>query len=127
MDIAYRVSQMSYCKRLQVGAIAVKNGRIISMGWNGRVAGAPNDCEDENGYTFDSVLHAESNLLAKLAQSTESSVGAEVYVTHSPCIHCAKIIAQTGIIKVYYVTLYRCSKGIEHLQACGVEVQQVSI
>ena len=125
MNIAYEVAKMSYCKRLKVGAIAVKNGRIISMGWNGQPSGFCNECEDENNITYPTVLHAESNLLGKLAQSTDSSTGSEIYVTHSPCLDCAKIITQTGIIKVYYNVLYRSSDGIEHLIACGIPVEKL--
>ena len=124
MNIAYEVAKMSYCHKLHVGAIAVKDDIIISMGWNGQPTTFMNTCEDDDGKTFDSVLHAESNLLAKLARSNESSSGATIYITHSPCIHCAKIIAQTGVSNVFYSEEYRNDAGLKHLYMCGVEVQQ---
>lgn len=128
MDIAYRVSEMSHCVRKKVGAIAVKDGRIISMGWNGTPAGWDNCCEDatEDGLvTKDAVLHAESNLLMKLAQSHESAEGCDIYITCAPCIHCAKLLYQAGMKTVYFDEIYRTTCGIDFLNECDVEVHHI--
>lgn len=125
MDIAYRVASMSYCQRKQVGAIAVKDGRIISMGWNGQPAGFDNVCEDDNNTTLSTVLHAEFNLLTKLTRCTESSNDAIMYVTCSPCLNCSKMIAASGIKKVYYNEDYRSNEGIEYLIRLGIEVEKI--
>ena len=134
MDIAKRVSEMSYAKRLKVGSILVKEGNIISFGWNGMPAGWDNDCEDEVWNVHDGscelktrpeVLHAEQNLLMKISKSTNSSEGATMYVTCAPCIDCAKLIHQSGISKVVYGHTYRNNDGINLLQKCGVEIQQI--
>lgn len=122
MDVAIRTAQMSHCTRRRVGAILVKNDRIISMGWNGMPSGMCNTCEDDNGQTKDEVLHAEANLIAKLARSTESGEGSDLYVTCAPCIHCAKLIMQIGISRVFYKEKYRSESGISFLQSCNVAV-----
>lgn len=130
MDTAERFGALSTAKRLQVGAIVVKDNRIISIGYNGMPAGWTNVCEwtvdDGMGYdtgkTKPEVIHAEANCIAKLAGSNESGRGAEMYITHSPCIECAKQIYSSGISKVYYKNEYRSTQGIEFLQKCGVEV-----
>lgn len=133
MDMAKRVGEMSYAKRRQVGCIIEKDGRIISMGWNGMPAGWDNECEDlviwKDGkqlstailVTKDEVLHAESNAIAKLAKSNESGQGATLYVTCAPCIHCAKLIYQSGISKVIFLEEYHDDKGIIFLQKSKVE------
>ena len=121
MDTAKRFAQLSTAKRLKVGAIVVKDDRIISLGYNGTPSGWDNVCEHE-GKTKPEVLHAEANALTKLAKSTESGEGATLFVTHSPCIDCAKLIAQSGICEVYYDQVYRCDDGLEFLQKCGISV-----
>jgi dCMP deaminase len=153
-DIAKRVSELSYAVRLKVGAIIVKDDRIISIGYNGMPSGWDNGCEYTefmpindptakfqdypftgnfwiNGHSVErryrlktkpEVLHAESNALAKLAKSNESGDGADLFITHSPCIDCAKLIYQSGIRRVYFGTHYRDDAGIKFLEKSGVEV-----
>lgn len=125
MDTAERFGALSTAKRLQVGAIVVKDNRIISIGYNGMPSGWNNECEDENFKTKPEVLHAEENAIAKLASSHESGKGAEVYITHSPCMNCAKLIYASGIAKVYYKHKYRSEDGIHFLEKCGLEVKQL--
>lgn len=125
MDTAERFGALSTAKRLQVGAIVVKDNRIISIGYNGTPSGWDNCCEDENNKTKPEVLHAEANAIAKLAGSNESGRGATMYVTHAPCIECAKQIYSTGIHKVYYKNEYRSTDGIEFLMKSRVEVEQI--
>lgn len=120
-DLAARVGQESYCKRLQVGAVIVKDGNIISFGYNGTPSGMPNKCE-ENDVTFSYVLHAESNAITKACKSTISTDGASLFVTHSCCLECAKLIIQSGIKKVYYKHEYRDLSGINLLRNCNIEV-----
>jgi len=166
IDIARRVAELSYARRLKVGAIVVKDDRIISMGYNGMPAGWDNNCEykeymdgDAGGWldpdeieehwpyeeqveivdtdegtsrftrryrlkTRSEVLHAESNAIAKLAKSNDSGDGADLFVTHSPCIQCAKLIYQSGIRRVFYSENYRDDAGIKFLKQSGVEVIQ---
>lgn len=161
MDFAQRVAKMSHARRLQVGAIVVKEDRVISMGYNGMPAGWENDCEtkqymdqDAGGWlspteiklqwphveyegefndqkrnyalkTKPEVLHAESNAIAKLARSNESGLGASIFITHSPCIECAKLIYQSGINSVYYAEDYRDNAGIQFLERSGIKVKQL--
>jgi len=163
MDIARRVAEMSYARRLHVGAVVVKDGRIISMGWNGMPAGWDNNCEnvewmdrgaggwldpeeikekwpfegiymDKNGEEYISryrlktkpeVLHAESNAIAKLAKSNDSGSGADLFVTHAPCIECAKLIHQSGISRVFYSENYRDDSGVRFLENSGVEISKL--
>lgn len=120
MEIAETVSKMSYAKRLQVGAIVVKDNRIISIGYNGQPAGWDNNCEDENNKTKPEVIHAEANSIMKLASSNESGKGAVMFLTHAPCIDCAKLIYGSGIIQVYYKHKYRDQSGVEFLKKCNV-------
>lgn len=115
----------SYCKRRQVGALIVKDRMIISDGYNGTPSGFENVCEDENGVTKPYVLHAEANAITKVAKSGNSSEGATLYVTASPCVECAKLIIQAGIRRVVYKDSYRLNDGIELLQRAGIEVEQV--
>jgi dCMP deaminase len=130
MDVAERFAQLSSAVRLQVGAIVVKDDRIISIGYNGMPAGWDNCCEDElhqpvgrvNLVTKPEVLHAESNAIAKLARSPESGEGATIFVTHAPCMDCAKLIYQSGVATVYYKNDYRSTQGVEFLLRSGVEV-----
>jgi len=161
MDVAERFAELSSARRLHVGAIVVKDDRIISIGYNGMPAGWDNNCEnvewcsaggwlsaeeivegwpyegtylDADGNTMQGryrlktkpeVLHAETNAIAKLAKSTESGDGAVLFVTHSPCLDCAKLIFQSGIRGVFYRDNYRSTDGIEFLERSGIEVKQV--
>jgi dCMP deaminase len=151
MDVAERFAQLSSATRLQVGAIVVKDDRIISIGYNGMPSGWDNCCEhkeydlsrDINGNYFPDphnhfphtddlgryalktkpeVLHAESNAIAKLAKSSESGQGAVIFITHAPCIDCAKLIYQSGIGKVYYKNDYRSTQGIDFLKTSKIEI-----
>lgn len=159
MDWALRSAQLSHAKRLQVGAVIVKDDTVISYGYNGMPAGWDNNCEDKEFMSSDAggwlnpdeikeqwpfeeeehgpyyeyarryrlktkpeVLHAESNAIAKLAKSSNSGLGADLFVTHSPCIECAKLIFQSGIRRVYFGAHYRDDAGIKFLEKSGVEV-----
>ncbi|HHU00525.1 MAG: dCMP deaminase family protein [Bacteroidota bacterium] len=115
-------AQNSYCKRRQVGALLVKDKMIISDGYNGTPSGFENECEDENNITKPYVLHAEANAITKVARSNNSSEGATLYVTSSPCIECAKLIIQAGIVRVVYSDDYRVDDGIRLLKRAGIEV-----
>lgn len=123
MRMAAIWAENSYCKRRKVGALIVKNKMIISDGYNGTPAGFENVCEDENNVTKPYVLHAEANAITKVARSSNSSEGATLYVTASPCIECAKLIIQSGITRVVYGEHYRLMDGIELLQRAGVQVE----
>ena len=118
-------SENSYCKRRQVGALIVKDKRIISDGYNGTPSGFENVCEDENGVTKPYVLHAEANAITKVAKSGNSSEGATLYVTASPCVECAKLIIQAGIRRVVYTDAYRLTDGVDLLRRAGIEIEQV--
>lgn len=120
-------AENSYCSRRQVGALVVKNKMIISDGYNGTPAGFDNICEDETGLTFPYVLHAEANAITKLAGSHNSSKEATLYVTTSPCIECAKLIIQAGIIRVVYLDKYRIEDGVNLLRKAGIEVVNLTI
>lgn len=153
MQVAKTFGDLSHARRLHVGAIVVKDDRIISIGYNGMPAGWDNNCEDkeymnvdaggwlsleeiESGWPLEDadgryrlrtkpeVLHAESNAIAKLAKSNDSGDGADLFVTHSPCIECAKLIYQSGIRRVYFGENYRDDAGIKFLKASGVQVEQ---
>ncbi|MBR1888087.1 MAG: dCMP deaminase family protein [Bacteroidales bacterium] len=117
-------AQNSYCKRRKVGALLVKDRTIISDGYNGTPSGFENICEDENGVTKPYVLHAEANAITKVAKSGNSSEGATLYVTASPCAECAKLIIQSGISRVVYRDAYRLTDGIDLLKRAGIQVQQ---
>lgn len=155
MKTAETFAELSHARRLHVGAIVVKDDRIISIGYNGMPAGWENDCEykdymssdaggwlnpdeieerwqylEEDGtrYTLKTrpeVLHAETNAISKLAKSTESGEGAAMFITHSPCLDCAKLIYQSGINRVYYRNAYRSEDGIEFLKKSGVTVEKL--
>ena len=153
MEVAKTFANLSTATRLQVGAIVVKDDRIISIGYNGMPSGWDNCCEDvvetmednpwhdykmlkENGWDYKNnqyvklkskpeVLHAESNAIAKLAKSPESGDGASIFITHSPCIDCAKLIYQSGITTVYYEENYRSTQGINFLEKSGIKVVKV--
>ena len=115
----------SYCKRRQVGALLVKDRMIISDGYNGTPSGFENICEDENGVTKPSVLHAEANAITKVAKSGNNSKGATLYVTASPCMECAKLIIQSGISRVVYRDEYRLTDGVDLLRKAGIEVEKI--
>ena len=164
MDVAERTSKLSHAIRLQVGAIIVKEDRIISIGYNGMPSGWDNNCEDKEHMSSDAggwldpdeikeqwpfeeeehgpyyeytrryrlktkpeVLHAETNAIAKLAKSNESGVGATLFITHAPCLDCAKLIYQSGIGSVLYRNTYRSDDGINFLNKSGVNVTQYTI
>ena len=115
-------AENSYCQRRQVGALIVKDKMIISDGYNGTPSGFENVCEDEGNVTKPYVLHAEANAITKIARSSNSSEGATLYVTASPCLECSKLIIQAGIKRVVYSEKYRLEDGIELLQRAGIEV-----
>jgi dCMP deaminase len=133
MKTAETFAELSHAQRLHVGAIIVKDDRIISIGYNGMPAGWDNNCEDsvyqQDGTTAlktkPEVLHAETNAIAKLARSTESGLDATMFITHSPCLDCAKLIYQSGINAVYYRDAYRNEDGISFLKKSGISVEQV--
>ena len=116
----------SYCKRRQVGALIVKDHMIISDGYNGTPSGFENDCEDENNQSKPYVLHAEANAITKVAKSNNSSQGATLYITDSPCMDCAKLIIQAGIERVVYGDEYRITDGIKLLEKAGIEIVKIS-
>ncbi|MCM1313642.1 MAG: dCMP deaminase family protein [Bacteroides sp.] len=120
-------AENSYCKRRQVGAIIVKNQMIISDGYNGTPSGFENVCEDENNVTKPYVLHAEANAITKIARSGNSSDGATMYITASPCIECAKLIIQAGIKRVVYSEKYRLEDGIDLIKRAGIEVDYINL
>ena len=122
MRMARIWAENSYCVRRKVGALLVKEKMIISDGFNGTPSGFPNVCEDENNVSFPYVLHAEANALTKVARSNNSSDGATLYVTASPCIECAKLIIQSGIKRVVYGEQYRLTDGLDLLRQAGVQV-----
>jgi|TARA_R110000744_G_scaffold19500_6_gene51478 dCMP deaminase len=135
MDVAARFGELSSAERLKVGCIIVKDDRIISIGYNGTPAGWDNCCEDvkksgNTGYgrklvTKPEVLHAETNAIAKVAKSTESADGAEMYTTHAPCLECSKLIYQSGIKHVLYKEEYRDSDGLTLLKKLGLVITKV--
>ncbi len=131
-DIAYlkmalEWSQLSRCKRKQVGALIVKDKMIISDGYNGTPSGFDNCCEDEEGITKWEVLHAEANAILKVASSSQSCKGATLYITLSPCRECSKLIYQAGIKRMVYNVGYRDTTGLEFLAKAGVELMQLDI
>jgi len=133
MDVAERFAKLSSARRLHVGAIVVKDDRIISIGYNGMPSGWDNNCEIEitqpigrvDLISKPEVLHAETNAIAKLAKSNESGMGATMFITHAPCLDCAKLIYQSGISSVLYRNSYRDTGGITFLEKSGITVEQV--
>lgn len=137
MKAAETYAQLSTAKRLQVGAIVVKDNRVISIGYNGMPSGWDNNCEDVIIPTLPylgeppvlktkpEVLHAETNAIAKLARSNESGLNATMFITHAPCLDCAKLIYQSGISKIYFRNQYRNTDGIEFLTKSNIEVTQI--
>ena len=124
--MAHDWGMLSHCERKKVGAIIVKNGMIISDGFNGTPTGFDNHCEDEEGYTKWYVLHAEANAILKVAKSTNSCEGATLYLTLSPCKDCAKLIHQSGIKRLVYIKEYKDSSGLKFLKKAGVELTQIN-
>lgn len=124
MKVAETYSQLSSAKRLQVGAIVVKDSRVISIGYNGMPSGWTNECEIDNKTKIE-VIHAEANAIAKLARTHESGLDADMFITHAPCIECAKLIYSAGIKKVFYRHQYRNTDGVEFLNKCNIGVEQV--
>lgn len=129
MEVAKVYAKLSSAKRLQVGCVIVKDNTIIGIGYNGMPSGWDNDCEtlDEQGNfkTKPEVLHAESNAIAKVARSTNSTDGANMFVTHAPCLDCAKLIHQSGIQNIWFGNYYRDKSGIEFLEKCKIGVNYV--
>ena len=150
MDVARRFAELSHARRLHVGAIVVKDDRIISIGYNGMPAGWDNNCEhkiycddgdwseqqlpkDSNIWkkyklvTKDEVIHAEANAILKLAKSNDGGDGSDLFCTHAPCIQCAKLIYGAGIKKVYYRNSYRDTIGLDFLEKCNIELEKVDV
>ena len=127
LKMALEWGELSYCKRRKVGALIVKDNMIISDGYNGTPTGFENICEDDEGYTKWYVLHAEANAIAKVSSSTQSTKGATLYITLSPCKECSKLIFQSGIKRVVYNKKYKDTSGLEFLEKAGVETCFVSI
>ena len=133
MKAASVYAELSSAKRLQVGCVVVKDNTIIGIGYNGMPAGWDNNCENVIQHSDDTVelktkpevLHAETNAIAKIARSTNSTDGADMFITHAPCLDCAKLIHQAGIKKVYFGNHYRDNIGVDFLQQCGVVVTHV--
>jgi dCMP deaminase len=130
-DIAYlkmamEWAKLSYCNRKKVGAIIVKEGMIISDGYNGTPSGFDNCCEDTSGSTLWYVLHAEANAILKVAKSTNNAKNATLYLTHSPCKDCSKLILQSGIIRLVFLDKYKDTSGIEFLQSAGLDIVQIN-
>jgi dCMP deaminase len=134
MDTAERFAQLSSAVRLKVGSVVVQDNRIVSIGYNGTPTGWTNVCEeniyDDNGdvlrnQTKDEVIHAEANAISKLARDGERGNGADLFCTHAPCIHCAKLIYGAGIKKVYYRNTYRDELGLDFLKKCNIDIEKV--
>jgi dCMP deaminase len=127
IEMAFVWARNSYCQRMQVGALIVKDNMIISDGYNGTPSGFENVCEDDNYITKPYVLHAEANAITKVAKSHNSSDGSTLYVTDSPCIECAKLIIQSGIKRVVYSRKYRITDGLDLLERANIKVEQLEI
>ncbi len=126
LKMALEWAKLSYCKRMQVGALIVKDRTIISDGYNGTPSGFENCCEDENNKTKWYVLHAEANAILKISRSTQSCEGATLYLTLSPCKECSKLIFQSGIKRVVYIQDYPDNEGLVFLKDAGVETLKIS-
>ena len=127
LKMAQEWGNLSYCERRKVGALIVKNNRIISDGYNGTPSGFENFCEDDDGYTKWYVLHAEANAITKVASSAQSCDGATLYITLSPCKQCSKLIYQAKIKRLVYAVQYKDTSGIEFLKKAGVVVDHIKI
>ena len=139
MKSAFNYAECSTATRLQVGCVLVKDNRIISIGYNGMPSNWTNECETKEIWkdgkqltqpmlvTKPEVLHAETNAIAKLARCSESGEGSTAFVTHQPCMDCAKLLYQSGITEVYYVHKYRLTDGVDFLEKCGIKVEQLTV
>lgn len=129
MNIAKTVAEQSTATRLKVGAICVheNENQIISIGYNGTPPGWDNVCESGDNKTLDHVIHAEANMLGKICQSSVSAKNSTIFLTHSPCMECSKLMCVAGVKRVIYSTEYRCQKGIEFLRKCGIEVEKFTV
>jgi dCMP deaminase len=125
LRLASSWAKLSYCQRKQVGAIIVKDAIIISDGYNGTPAGFDNCCENEKGETHWYVLHAEANAILKVARSTNNCKDATLYLTHSPCKDCSKLVLQSGIKRLVYQHAYKDDSGLRFLKEAGLEIQQI--
>ncbi|MEN9698949.1 MAG: hypothetical protein RLZZ301_147 [Bacteroidota bacterium] len=125
LRLASSWAELSHCKRKQVGAIIVRDEIIISDGYNGTPKGFDNCCEDENNQTHWYVLHAEANAILKVAKSTNNCKDATLYLTHSPCKDCSKLVLQSGIKRLVFIEAYKDTSGIEFLKSAGLEVVQI--
>lgn len=125
LRMALEWSKLSHCKRKQVGALIVKDGMIISDGYNGTPTGFPNECEDCNGNTHWHVLHAEANAILKIAKSNNSAKGATLYITLSPCQDCSKLILQAGITRLVYIKKYKNTTGLDFLSKSSIVIDQI--
>ena len=127
IEMAHVWSKNSYCERRQVGALLVKDRMIISDGYNGTPSGFENICEEEDNTTKPYVLHAEANAITKVAKSNNSSEGSTLYITDSPCMECAKLIIQSGIVRVVYDRKYRITDGLDLLERAGILVEELNL
>ena len=125
--MALEWAKLSHCKRRKVGALIVKDGMIISDGFNGTPTGFENFCEDDEGYTKWYVLHAEANAILKVAKSTNSCKNATLYLTLSPCKECAKLIHQAGIKRLVFIDKYKDISGLNFLKKAGIEINQINL
>jgi len=125
LRMAQTWAELSHCERKKVGALIVRDGRIISDGYNGTPAGFPNCCEDQQGNTEWYVLHAEANAILKVARSTNDCSGATLFITLSPCKDCSKLVLQAGIKRVVYMMEYKDTMGVDFLKSAGVEVVHI--
>lgn len=126
LKMALEWAKLSHCKRKQVGSLIVKEGMIISDGYNGTPTGFPNDCENPEGETWWYVLHAEANAIMKVARSTNNARNATLYLTLSPCKECSKLILQSGIKRLVYINEYKDTTGVDFLRDAGVDVLQIA-
>ena len=126
LKLALEWANLSYCKRKKVGALIVKDKMIISDGYNGSPSGFNNECEDEDGNTHWYVLHAEANAILKTAKSNHDCSGATLYLTHSPCKECSKLIHQSGIKRLVYLEKYKDISGLNFLTEAGVKIREIS-
>ena len=124
MKAAHAYAECSTAQRLKVGCVLVKDHRIISIGYNGTPSGWSNNCEDDNNQTKPEVIHAEANAVAKLARSNESGEGSVAFITHAPCLSCAKMLYSAGVCAVIYSQSYRNTEGVDFLVECEIPVSQ---
>lgn len=125
MTTAFTFAEQSYCTRLKVGSVLARDGRILATSYNGTISGLPNTCECEDGATSDFTLHAEQNLITFCAKHGIPTNGTTIYITHSPCKQCSKLIAQSGIKEVVYAQPYKDPDGIAFLESCGIPVRKL--